>query len=90
MFLEFEHIPRKKEGEACTCALNQENISKNRYVYALFVILRVKTNLSYLCRYKDVVCYDYNRVRLTAKHDNKQGYINASHVKVICNLQFSC
>lgn len=36
MFLEFEHIPRKKEGEACTCALNQENISKNRYELALF------------------------------------------------------
>jgi hypothetical protein len=41
MFLEFEHIPRKKEGEACTCALNQENISKNRYVYAL---LKFKDN----------------------------------------------
>jgi len=56
MFLEFEHIPRKKEGEACTCALNQENISKNRYVYALLANLRVKTNLSYLCRYKKVWC----------------------------------
>jgi hypothetical protein len=38
MFLEFEHIPRKKEGEACTCALNQENISKNRYVYLFLQI----------------------------------------------------
>ncbi|XP_059471258.1 tyrosine-protein phosphatase non-receptor type 21 [Neocloeon triangulifer] len=62
MFLEFEHIPRKKEGEPCTCALSQENSAKNRY--------------------KDVVCYDYNRVRLTSKTDNRHGYINASHIKL--------
>ncbi|CAB3382009.1 Hypothetical predicted protein [Cloeon dipterum] len=62
MFLEFEHIPRKKEDEPCTCALSLENISKNRY--------------------KDVVCYDYNRVRLSARGNNKNGYINASHVQL--------
>uniref|UniRef100_A0A8D8ZH34 protein-tyrosine-phosphatase n=1 Tax=Cacopsylla melanoneura TaxID=428564 RepID=A0A8D8ZH34_9HEMI len=31
-------------------------------------------------RYKDILPYEENRVRLSAKRDNKHGYINASHL----------
>lgn len=31
-------------------------------------------------RFKDILPYEENRVRLSAKRDNKHGYINASHI----------
>ncbi len=34
-------------------------------------------------RFKDVYPYDHNRVKLTPRKDNKHGYINASHLKVV-------
>jgi tyrosine-protein phosphatase non-receptor type 14/21 len=33
-------------------------------------------------RFKDVLPYDDNRVKLTPTKDNPQGYINASHIRV--------
>lgn len=33
-------------------------------------------------RYKDVVPYEENRVKITPTKDNKSGYINASHITV--------
>jgi protein tyrosine phosphatase len=33
-------------------------------------------------RYKDVLPYEENRVRLTPSRENKFGYINASHITV--------
>lgn len=33
-------------------------------------------------RYKDVLPYEENRVRLTPTKENKMGYINASHITV--------
>lgn len=33
-------------------------------------------------RYKDVLPYEENRVRLTPTKDNKMGYVNASHITV--------
>ena len=34
-------------------------------------------------RFKDVLPYDTTRVKLSARKDNPDGYINASHVKVL-------
>lgn len=33
-------------------------------------------------RYKDIVPYEENRVRITPSKENKSGYINASHITV--------
>ncbi len=33
-------------------------------------------------RFKDVLPYDDNRVKLTPTKDNPMGYVNASHIKV--------
>ena len=33
-------------------------------------------------RFKDVLPYDTTRVKLNARKDNPDGYVNASHVKV--------
>lgn len=37
-------------------------------------------------RYKDIVPYEENRVKLTPTKDNKSGYINASHITVSCGM----
>ncbi|XP_055880391.1 tyrosine-protein phosphatase non-receptor type 21-like isoform X2 [Biomphalaria glabrata] len=36
-------------------------------------------------RFKDVLPYDATRVKLTARKDNPDGYINASHIKLTAN-----
>lgn len=33
-------------------------------------------------RFRDVLPYEHNRVKLHPKKDNPEGYINASHIKV--------
>ena len=37
-------------------------------------------------RFKDVLPYDYTRVKLTPRKDNPDGYINASTVKVFYTI----
>jgi len=41
-------------------------------------------------RFKDVVPYDDNRVRITPTRTNPDGYINASHIKVCSDTCLLC
>lgn len=57
-----------------------EQVPKKRPRYEV-AIASASTNVD-RNRFKDVLPYDDNRVKLMPTKDNPQGYINASHIKV--------
>jgi tyrosine-protein phosphatase non-receptor type 14/21 len=82
---EFEKIPKKKLSNCNTnVAMVSDNVNRNRFVNKSIIICYsiIVTNavIVIVIRFKDVVPYDENRVKIMNDKDNKFGYVNASHI----------
>ena len=70
----------------------ESKLSENQLFLEFDKIPKSKSNANFataqlnenaqLNRFKDVLPYEDNRVRLTSSRDNKYGYVNASHITV--------
>eukprot|EP00092_Neocalanus_flemingeri_P049143 GFUD01056369.1.p1 GENE.GFUD01056369.1~~GFUD01056369.1.p1 ORF type:complete len:467 (+),score=138.44 GFUD01056369.1:778-2178(+) len=76
---EFEKIPKKKANCNTSIANLPENLPRNRFLKIVNLYPEENCNQNN-CRFKDVVPYDENRVKILNDKDNKFGYVNASHI----------
>lgn len=80
------------KGIIFQCQLLERKLADSQLFYEFEKIPKKKPNPDFTTalhpdnisknRYKDVLPYEENRVRLTPTKDNKMGYVNASHITV--------
>lgn len=81
----------------CQCQLLEQKLSDSQLFFEFDKIPKKKPNAEFTTalhpynaqfnRFKDVLPYEDNRVRLTPTRDNKFGYINASHITVSYSIK---